>query len=63
VSTKAGELHLPANEIAAWRAEDPLCEQYAYYNVLTNFAVARARTTGLEDTLPEEATAELVKTL
>lgn len=56
--TRELEERLPATEIAAWRAEDPLCEQYAYYNVLTNFAVARARTTGLEDTLPEEATVE-----
>jgi hypothetical protein len=49
---------LPEEEVAAWRANDPLCEQYAYYNILTNFAVARAKTTGLEDVLPEERTVE-----
>ena len=54
--TQELETRLGADEVAAWRARDPLCEQYAYYNVLSNFAVARARTTGLEDALPEEAT-------
>ncbi len=56
--TRELEDRLPAAGIAAWRAKDPLCEQYAYYNVLTNFAVARARTTGLEDTLPDERVVE-----
>lgn len=55
--TQELEKRLPAADVAVWRAHDPLCEQYAYYNVLTNFAVARARTTGLEDGLPEAATA------
>ena len=56
--TQALSERLPADQVAAWRASDPLCEQYAYYNVLTNFAVARARTTGLENALPEERTVE-----
>jgi hypothetical protein len=50
------EERLPAMEVAAWRAKDPLCEQYAYYNVLAYFAVARAKTTGLEDALPADRT-------
>ncbi len=54
--TQELEKRLPADDVTAWRARDPLCEQYAYYNVLANFAVARARTTGLEDGLPDEAT-------
>lgn len=54
--TQELEKRLPADDVTAWRARDPLCEQYAYYNVLTNFAVARARTIGLEDQLPDEAT-------
>lgn len=56
--TQELEARLCAEDVAAWRASDPLCAQYAYYNVLANFAVARARTTGLEDALPEEATVE-----
>ena len=42
---------LPAHEIEAWRAVDPLCEQYAYYNILLNFAVARAKKLGFEKKL------------
>lgn len=38
----------PGDVIAAWREEDPLCDQYAWYNVLIYFGVARARATGLE---------------
>lgn len=34
--------------IATWRERDPICEQYAWYNVLMYFGVARARATGLE---------------
>lgn len=32
--------------IERWRAEDPLCEQYAWYNVLMYFAISRAQGKG-----------------
>ena len=41
----------PGDVITAWRANDPVCEQYAWYNVLMYFGVARARTTGLEQAM------------
>jgi hypothetical protein len=56
--TQELEKRLPTDQVADWRTTDPLCAQYAYYNVLTNFAVARARTTGLEDGLPGAETVE-----
>jgi hypothetical protein len=49
---------IPENTISRWRAADPICEQYAYYNVLTNFAVARARTIGLERGMPADEVLE-----
>jgi hypothetical protein len=48
------EARIPEKTLARWRAKDPLCNQYAYYNVLAYFAVARAKTTGLEEALPED---------
>ncbi len=33
--------------IIAWRNADPLCSRYAWYNVLMNFAVSRAKSQGL----------------
>lgn len=41
----------PEDVIAAWREKDPVCEQYAWYDVLTYFGVSRARTTGLEQAM------------
>lgn len=38
--------------IDRWAAEDPICQQYVYYNVLMNFGIARARRIGLERALP-----------
>lgn len=38
--------------IDRWAAEDPVCHQYVYYNVLMNFGIARARRVGLERALP-----------
>lgn len=35
-------------ELIQWRRSDPLCESYAWYNVLMYFARARARKKGLE---------------
>ena len=39
------------SELEHWRKSDPLCERYAYYNVLLNFAAARALTHGFEESL------------
>lgn len=50
--------HLPQAEVNAWRETDPLCARFAYYNILANFAVARARAMGFEDELPAEATVD-----
>jgi hypothetical protein len=36
-----------------WTKTDPLCERYASYNVILNFAVARANAIGLTDALPK----------
>ena len=37
----------PKDVIEIWRLVDPLCSQYAWYNVIMNFAVARAQKLGL----------------
>lgn len=37
--------------INAWRAEDPICSKYAWYNVLMYFAISRANKLGLEKTI------------
>lgn len=42
---------IPDQTLKQWQEADPLCKQYAYYNVLLNFAVARAQKLGLEDDL------------
>ena len=51
--------------IDRWAAEDPICHQYAYYNVLMYFGIARARRIGLERALPmpQERTCMRCKTL
>lgn len=36
-------------QINAWKEADPLCSQYAWYNIIMNFAMARAESTGLGD--------------
>jgi hypothetical protein len=36
-----------AKQINAWKANDPLCKSYAWYNVLMYFAVARAQQLGI----------------
>ena len=38
--------------IDSWAAQDPKCQEYAYYNVLMYFGIARARRVGLERELP-----------
>jgi hypothetical protein len=37
----------PTDTIEAWRAEDPLCSKYAWYNILMYFAASRADKLGL----------------
>ena len=41
----------PSETIEAWRAEDPKCSEYAWYNVLMYFAMSRARQLGLTKTI------------
>ena len=36
----------PSKVIEAWQQEDPLCSEYAWYNVLMYFAAARAQSKG-----------------
>ena len=36
----------PKDIIKQWQEEDPLCKQYAWYNILTNFAESRAKQLG-----------------
>lgn len=38
----------PKATIENWRTDDPLCQQYAWYNVLMYFAAARAKQLGYE---------------
>jgi hypothetical protein len=38
---------IPKETLEQWRTDDPLCDQYAWYNILMNFAVARAGDCGL----------------
>ena len=38
---------IPPQVIEAWKRSDPLCSQYAHYNVLMYFAIARAKELGL----------------
>ncbi len=37
----------PPDVIASWRAEDPLCLKYAWYNILMYFSISRAEGLGL----------------
>jgi hypothetical protein len=37
----------PPEAISGWKAEDPICSQYAWYNVLMYFAISRADKLGL----------------
>jgi hypothetical protein len=37
---------MPYEILEDWRNKDPLCKNYAWYNVLMNFAVARAENRG-----------------
>jgi hypothetical protein len=37
----------PTETIDAWQQEDPLCSQYAWYNILMYFAASRAQVLGL----------------
>jgi len=37
----------PSVTIESWKKSDPLCSKYAWYNILMNFAVARAEQLGL----------------
>jgi len=37
----------PRETLDAWRDTDPLCKQYAWYNILMYFALSRARQLGL----------------
>jgi hypothetical protein len=48
----------PSATIEAWKKSDPLCSKYAWYNILMNFATARAEQLGLTRTIrrPERRT-------
>jgi hypothetical protein len=37
---------IPKETIENWKNNDPLCEKYAWYNILMNFAIARAANKG-----------------
>jgi|CXWL01.1.fsa_nt_gi hypothetical protein len=45
--------------LESWRADDPLCSRYAWYNILMNFAAARAHRLGL--TKDQEVVIELAR--
>lgn len=47
---------IPETILAAWRAADPLCREYSWYNVLHNFAIARAKQLGLSARAAERKT-------
>jgi hypothetical protein len=47
---------IPETVIRAWRQSDPLCHEYAWYNVLWNFARARAKQLGLAARSPQQKT-------
>lgn len=38
--------HIPSNIIEKWKNRDPLCKKYAWYNIIMNFAIARAHNLG-----------------
>lgn len=41
----------PPETVEAWKAEDPLCRRWAWYNILMNFAGARADKLGLTEAI------------
>ena len=43
----------PPDIIEIWKLVDPLCEKHAWYNVLMNFAAARAEKLGLTESIRE----------
>lgn len=43
----------PDKIIESWREEDQLCHQFAWYNILTNFAGSRAEKIGLTNSIRE----------
>ncbi len=51
------------NIIRQWREEDPLCKQYAWYNVLMNFAESRAKQLGFTSyiRIPQEKICPICK--
>jgi hypothetical protein len=55
----------PESDIENWRNEDPICAQYAWYNVLMNFAAARANQLGFTQFIrkPEQKTCALCKNI
>lgn len=44
---------LAEKDVESWKSEDPLCRRWAWYNILLNFAVARAIKIGLTDRIRE----------
>jgi hypothetical protein len=44
---------IPANVLETWKRADPLCAQFAHYNVLMYFAIARAKRLGLIPRKPQ----------
>lgn len=40
---------VPPSTIDEWRASDPVCQRFAWYNVLMYFAIARADALSLSD--------------
>lgn len=51
----------PSTTIESWKKSDPLCSKYAWYNILMNFATARAEQLGLTKSIrrPERKTCSL----
>lgn len=43
----------PPEIIEAWQSEDPLCKRWAWYNILMNFAGARAQKLGMTEAIRE----------
>jgi hypothetical protein len=50
ISQKIEEI-TPMQTIQGWAEEDPICEQYAWYNILMYFAISRAEKLGLTTAL------------
>lgn len=47
---------VPENVLEAWVTSDPLCQKFAWYNVLQNFAIARAKQQGFAPRKPRTKT-------